>query len=200
MENTLSVGIDRRGGDDSFLTKLNTVWHERANAVFLFIVLAHWAEHLLQAYQVYGLKLPRPEARGLLGQFFPWLVSSEVLHYAYALVMLVFLWVLRRGFVGRARTWWMVSFGIQFWHHIEHALLQGQAIFQQNLFGKPVPTSIVQLWFPRVELHLFYNTVVFLPMVIAAYFHLLPRPAERGAMKCSCALEGSSHRRMPSAA
>jgi len=38
---------------------------------------------------------------------------------------------------------------IQFWHHIEHALLQGQVIAGRTLFGSPVPTSIVQLWFPR---------------------------------------------------
>jgi hypothetical protein len=36
-------------------------------------------------------------------------------------------------------------------------------------FGNAVPTSILQLWFPRLELHLFYNTVVFVPMVVAMY-------------------------------
>ena len=37
------------------------------------------------------------------------------------------------------------------------------------LFGAKVPTSILQLVFPRVELHLFYNVVVFIPMVIAMW-------------------------------
>lgn len=172
----------------SLSEKLNTVWHERANLVFMVVVLGHWAEHLLQAYQIYVLHWPRPRALGLLGYFWPWLVKSESLHYGYALVMLVFFWVLRKGFVGTAGTWWRVALGIQFWHHAEHLLLQGQVIFHHNLFGRPVPTSVLQLWFPRVELHLFYNSVVFVPMVIAMYHHLLPTRAEREQMKCSCAL------------
>jgi hypothetical protein len=50
-----------------------------------------------------------------------------------------------------------------------------------------VPTSIVQLWVPRVELHLFYNTVVFVPMVIAMYYHMFPSAPEAAVQKCSCA-------------
>ena len=172
----------------SFLERLNSVWHERAGILFAVIVLGHWAEHLLQAYQLYVLKWPRPRALGLIGQFWPWLIKSEALHYGYALVMLAFLWVLRKGFVGRARVWWTVSLVIQFWHHIEHGLLQAQVLFHHNLWGKPVPTSVAQLWFPRVELHLFYNAIVFIPMVVAMYYHLLPAPNERAQMKCSCAL------------
>jgi len=76
---------------------------------------------------------------------------------------------------------------IQFWHHIEHALLQAQAIAGHNLFGRPVPTSILQLWFPRLELHLFYNTVVFIPMMVGMYYHLFPSASEAGGMRCSCA-------------
>jgi len=175
--------------NQSFLQKLNSTWHERANWIFGGIVIAHWAEHLLQAFQIFVLGWARPDARGFLGQFWPWLVKSEALHYGYAIVMLVGLWILRSGFVGRSYTWWMIAFWIQFWHHIEHALLQGQAIFQHNLFDSPVPISVVQLWIPRVELHLFYNTIVFVPMVIAMYYHLVPNDEERGHMKCSCALK-----------
>ncbi|HWF89747.1 MAG TPA: hypothetical protein VN659_12975, partial [Pyrinomonadaceae bacterium] len=65
--------------DFSFYDKLNNVWHKRALNVFMFIVLAHWAEHLTQAYQIYVLGWPRPRAGGVLGLFYPWLVSSEVL-------------------------------------------------------------------------------------------------------------------------
>jgi hypothetical protein len=36
----------------SFYEKLNTRWHERALQVFMFIVLAHWGEHLFQACQI----------------------------------------------------------------------------------------------------------------------------------------------------
>lgn len=169
------------------LARLNGDWHELALRLFMAIVLAHWAEHLAQAWQVYFLKWPVPESRGVLGLWFPVLVSSEILHYGYALVMLGGLWWLRAGFVGRSRSWWMVAFWIQFWHHIEHALLQGQAIVGQNLFDKPVPFSLVQLWIPRVELHLFYNTVVFVPMAIAMYYHLFPPPGEEAHAGCNCA-------------
>src|SRR6185436_4771418 len=147
----------------SFLRSLNTVWHERALQLFMVIVLAHWAEHLAQAFQIYALGWPVPQSRGVLGLWYPWLVKSEVLHYSYALVMLIGLWILRTGFIGTSRLWWNISLGIQFWHHIEHALLQGQAIAGRNLFHSPVPTSIAQLWIPRVELHLIYNSIVFIP-------------------------------------
>ena len=70
----------------------------------MVIVLAHWAEHLLQAFQIYGLGWPVPQARGALGYFFPYLVTSEMLHYGYALVMLAGLWMLRPGFTGDERS------------------------------------------------------------------------------------------------
>jgi hypothetical protein len=169
------------------LSWLNGRHHKAALNVFLAVTIAHWAEHLVQAYQIWVLGLPRPQARGILGQFFPWLVTSEWLHYGYAIVMLVFLFLLRPGFVGRARTWWTVALVIQFWHHIEHLLLLIQAQTGHNFWGKPVPTSVLQLVFPRVELHLFYNSIVFIPMVIAVYLHLRPGPLEQAAMDCGCA-------------
>ena len=173
--------------EPKFLERLNTTWHERGLQLFMLIVLAHWAEHLAQAFQIYALGWPPPQARGVLGLQFPWLVSSEIMHYGYALVMLVGLFILRSGFVGKSRTWWTVALVIQFWHHIEHALLQGQAIVGQNLFNSPVPTSIAQLWIPRVELHLLYNSIVFIPMVIAMYYHMFPPKADEARMQCSCA-------------
>lgn len=172
----------------SFYDKLNTVWHKRALMVFMVIVLGHWAEHLAQAYQIYYLGWPRPKAGGVLGLFYPWLVSSEALHYGYALVMLVFLWVLLKGFTGLSRKWWTVALVIQFWHHIEHALLLGQVIFHHNLLNRPVPTSVLQFFFPRVELHLFYNAVVFIPMMIAMYYHMFP-PEGEAAAQCTCAIQ-----------
>jgi hypothetical protein len=172
----------------SFVGKLNGPWHKRALQAFMIIVTAHLAEHLVQAYQVYVLKWPMHQARGVLGQVFPWLIHSEVLHYGYALIMLVGIWTLSPGFVGRSRTWWLAALVIQFWHHIEHALLQGQAIAGRTLFGAPVPTSIVQLWIPRLELHLLYNSLVFVPMIVAMYYHLFPSAPEATGMRCSCAL------------
>ena len=62
-----------------------------------------------------------------------WLVHSEVLHYGYALIMLI-------------------------------------------------------LCIPRLELHLFYNTVVFVPMMVAMYYHLLPSAPDAARMRCGCAL------------
>lgn len=171
---------------EPFLQKINGVWHEQALWTYTAIVLAHWGEHLAQAFQIYVLGWPLPEARGILGLWIPWLVSSEALHYLYALVMLIGFWILRTGFTGRSYTWWMIAFWIQFWHHIEHALLQGQAILGTHLFGSPVPLSIAQLVIPRVELHLFYNTAVTIPMVIAMFYHMFPLPEEERHMKCSC--------------
>lgn len=179
-----------RHGQPGIVDRLNSEWHKPALIGFTVIVLAHWAEHLAQAFQIYALGWPIPESRGVLGLWFPWLVSSELMHYGYALVMLIGLWVLRSGFKGRSYRWWMISFWIQFWHHIEHAILQGQAIAGRNLFDLPVPTSLVQLWIPRVELHLFYNTVVFVPMVLAMYFHLFPSPEDEAQHACTCSLHG----------
>lgn len=187
MDVMMSAEHEGRSTPTTVLERLNSVWHERALQLFMVIVLAHWAEHLAQAFQVYALGWANPQARGVLGLWFPWLVSSEVLHYAYALVMLAGLWILRSGFIGTSRMWWTVALGIQFWHHIEHALLQGQAIVGQNLFNSPVPVSIAQLWIPRVELHLLYNSLVFIPMVIAMYHHMFPPKEEAAHMRCTCA-------------
>ena len=142
----------------------------------MVIVLAHWAEHLLQAFQIYVLGWPVPEARGALGYFFPWLVTSEMLHYGYALVMLVGLWLLRPGFTGVRRSELVDDGARRSSSSITSSTscCRGRYLLGQNLFGRPVPTSIVQLWVPRVELHLFYNTIVFIPMMIAMYLPHVP--------------------------
>ncbi len=176
------------GSARSFIARLNGPWHKAALRAFMALVLVHLAEHVAQAIQVYALHWPVHQARGVLGQWVPWLVHSEVLHYGYALFMLVGIWMLLPGFSGRARQWWLAALVIQFWHHIEHALLQGQVIAGRNLFGSPVPISIVQLWIPRVELHLLYNSLVLVPMLVAMSYHLFPTDAERDGMRCGCAL------------
>lgn len=191
---TAVCNIDRIGDKLSLMDKLNGPWHKYSLWVYTAIVLAHWAEHLAQTTQIYILGWPVPESRGVLGLWYPWLIQSEALHYLYALVMLICFWILRKGFVGRSYTWWMIAFWIQFWHHIEHALLQGQAIFHHNLFGSPVPISLVQLVVPRVELHLFYNTIVFAPMVIAMFYHMFPLPDEEAQMHCTCTWHPRSQR------
>ncbi|MGN9837146.1 hypothetical protein ACTMTI_03370 [Nonomuraea sp. H19] len=178
----VAAGRSRR-----WLSELNTRHHKAALTAYLVVVLAHWAEHLAQAVQIYVLGWPLREARGVLGVPFPWLVTSEWMHYGYALLMLAGLLMLRPGFSGRSRVWWNISLGIQVWHHLEHLLLLLQALTGNNLLGRPVPTSLIQLLVPRVELHLFYNAIVFAPMVVAMLLHRRPRPGERSAMRCACA-------------
>lgn len=171
-----------------FIKTINTNKHELALRLYMLVVLAHWGEHLVQAFQIFVLKWPIPASRGILGHWFPWLVASEFLHYAYALFMLIGLWILKSGFKGRSLKWWNAALVIQFWHHFEHLLLQGQALFQVNLFNSPVPVSILQLVTPRVELHLFYNTMVFVPMIIGMYYHIFPSKEELPQHLCSCAI------------
>lgn len=167
--------------------RLATTSHRPALWLFAAVVVAHWAEHLAQAVQVYVLGWPLPAANGVLGLAFPWLVTSEWMHYGYAIVMLVGLFLLRHGFTGRSRTWWTVALGIQTWHHVEHLLLLVQALSGAFLLGAAKPTSIVQLLVPRMELHLFYNTIVTVPMVVAMVLHIRAHGAELAAARCTCA-------------
>jgi hypothetical protein len=174
-----------RGALKILMDVINGPAHERSLYVYMAIVLFHWVEHLVQAYQIFVLGWPRPESGGFLGLWFPWLVQTELLHWGYAVVMLIGLILLRPGFAGLSRKFWTVSLLIQAWHLVEHSLLQGQAIVGQNLFESPVPTSIVQLWVPRPELHLIYNAIVFIPMVIAMYYHMYP-PLSEAPVACTC--------------
>ena len=73
MELTASATAARRHETiepTTFMGRLNSTWHERAMQFFLFIVLAHWAEHLAQAFQIYALGWPIPASRGVLGLWF----------------------------------------------------------------------------------------------------------------------------------
>ena len=108
-----NVGLSSVRGP-GFYERLNTQWHERALQIFMVVVLAHWSEHLAQAIQIYYLGWPRPTANGILGLWYPWLITSELMHYLYALVMLIGLWVLRKGFTGTGRKWWTIALVIQF--------------------------------------------------------------------------------------
>ncbi|MGA5895072.1 hypothetical protein [Streptomyces venetus] len=173
----------------TFGTALNSRFHRTGLRVFLIIVLAHWAEHVAQAVQIYIWGWPLPQARGVLGIPFPWLVTSEWMHYGYALIMLAGFLLLRPGFTGTSRTWWNIALGVQIWHHLEHLLLLIQALTGAYLAGRAVPTSIVQLLAPRVELHLFYNAVVTIPMVVAMILHSRPTKAAASAARCTCPAE-----------
>lgn len=157
-------------------------WHTPALLLFLAVNLAHVTEHVVQAIQIFVLGWPRSHALGVLGLAWPWLVRSEWLHYWYAGVILGGLIALRPALSGRARIWWDLALGIQVWHHFEHALLLGQALTGHNLFGAAVPTSVLQLFFPRVELHLAYNAAVSAPLGAAIYLRFSrPMSASWGA-------------------
>ena len=170
----------------SLHVRLNASWHRPALIAFLFLNVVHIMEHVFQAVQIFLLGWPRSLAGGMLGLIFPIWVTSEWLHYLYAIVVLAGLIILRPAIRGRARLFWDVALVIQFWHHIEHALLLSQTLFHRNLFGSAAPTSILQLFFPRVELHLFYNAAVLIPFLIALALHFFPSVRDNSMMTCGC--------------
>lgn len=174
---------------ESLLDQLNTRWHKTALMVFGAVVVGHWVEHIAQAVQIWGLHYKKSAAHGLIGAEWPWLIKSEWLHYGFALVMLVGLAALYRGFSGRAKVFWGLALAIQVWHFFEHQILLIQAQTHHYWFGAKVPTSVLQHVWPmdRPEIHLVYNTLVTIPMAVALYFHTYPPLHERGqASACSC--------------
>ncbi|WP_237774500.1 hypothetical protein [Actinosynnema sp. ALI-1.44] len=165
---------------------MNARWHQLALALFMLIVTLHWVEHIAQVVQVYFLDWKRADAGGVLGMWYPWLTRTEALHYGFAIVMLVGLIVLRPGFTGTSRRWWTAAMWIQVWHHFEHLLLLVQAGTGTRLLDSSVPTTLLQLVIPRVELHMFYNALVFVPMVVAMWYHRKPPADEPHTAVCSC--------------
>ena len=146
-------------------------WHSRVTQIFIALFLVHWCEHVWQAIQVYVLQWPPVHSHGAIGLLVPWLNTSEWLHYSYNLIILAGLVLLRSGFEGSAKFWWSVALALQTWHFFEHALLLTQVLLHKHLFGLPIPTSILQLVVPRIELHLFYNTVVTIPVAMALKYY-----------------------------
>jgi len=146
---------------------MTQIRHRLILKIFIAIMVAHWLEHIVQGYQVYAMGMERHHAMGLLGQLCPWLMHSEWLHFGYAVLTFLGLVWLRDGFAGPARSWWNAAIIIQVWHLFEHTLLFIQAQAGFRLWGAKEPTSVLQLIVPRIELHLFYNSVVTLPIVIA---------------------------------
>ena len=177
----------RSAEKEGLLDKINGRWHRRSLAIFVAITVAHWVEHIEQAFQIWVLGMARPDAKGAVGYLFPSLVTSEALHYGFAIAMLAGLALLLPGFSGRSKVVWGAALGIQVWHHFEHALLLYQAQANHNLFGKPTPTSVLQLVWQRPELHLFYNALVFAPMLLAMWLHTRPTAAASSAGSCTCA-------------
>lgn len=177
------------------LAFLNGEHHRTSIFVFMALMLSHWVEHLVQAFQIFVLGWSRPDSRGLLGQLYPSLVSSEWLHFGYAVFTLAGLLLLLPAFRGTGRRWWIVTCVVQVWHLVEHAILFVQAQSGRPWFGRTEPVSIVQLVFPRVELHLAYNSVITVLIGAALYFHSVPRPGE--STTCTCSLHARDGRSRP---
>lgn len=132
---------------------------------FWWVIGLHFSEHIAQLIELYVLKMPRPECLGLLGLFYPYLMHSEWLHYAHALLMLAGLYYFKHE--ASLYSWWITTVWLQQYHHLEHLILLTQAIIGINLLNSPKPISIGQLWFPRLELHFAYNLIVLIPMILA---------------------------------
>lgn len=172
-----------------FLKRLNGPLHEKTILIYAVIVVAHMTEHIFQAYQIYVAGWARPDAKGALGFLMPALVSSEVLHFTYAVFVIGGLILLRPAIRGLARTWWDVAIVFQIWHLFEHSLLQWQAVAHVFFFGASAPTSVLQIWIPRPELHLLYNLAVTIPTLFGLYFHRYPPKRDR-EMKTGCTCAG----------
>jgi hypothetical membrane protein len=109
----------------------------------------------------------------LVAVFSAWTVRSEVQQYGRALVVLVGLALLRPAFAGSARQWWGLALGLQLWHYCEQFLIVMQVGTGWRLAGEQMPISVLQLLVPRVEVQVFYNVLVTIPMVVAVILRAL---------------------------
>lgn len=164
---------------------INGRWHAYALVAFLSPILFHMSEHFVQIFELYVLQLDRAEALGIVGIWFPAAVQSELLHFSFAVFTLTGLVLLRPAFQASARAWWSVALTVEVWHQFEHVILLFQRVTGNFFFGEVMPTSILQLVVPRIELHLTYNTLVFLPMVLALIAHCFPAAGE-AMSDCGC--------------
>ena len=173
-------------GVPSLTDRLNAQWHKPAVIALSLLVLAHWCILGIRAIDLYVMGRSVTDAESLLG-----VVFSGVADYAYALLALIALWVLRPGFVGRSRLWWTAAFWIMAWVHLEYALLAYQIVAGRYLFGAAQPTCVLQLLglTRLLEVNLLYGALATAPMIVALYLHRFPRPAEAARMQCTCAVE-----------
>ena len=163
------------------LELLNGRWHRRALLLYLLVVGGHFAEHVVQAVQVYLLGWHPRAAGGVLGLWLPRLAQNEILHVAYNSLQLTGLILLWPGFrrYRAARRWWNVALIAQSWHMVEHTLLISQVVRGSYLFGADRPTSLLETLVPRVELHLTYNLLALIPTAVAVVLYLRARRAQR---------------------
>jgi hypothetical protein len=149
---------------------LNTRYYKVAMGIFVITIIAHLMEHFTQTGQVYICGWDRVDAKGMLGLAYPRLMEAEWFHFSYACEMLLGLLLFKMSFGNKAAFWWKVTIGVQVWHLFEHSLLLFQDLTGKYLLNGMYPSSILQLVFPRIELHLFYNLLVLAPMIVAMYY------------------------------
>ena len=152
-----------------------------ALGLYLFVVVSHLLEHLIQLWQVHALGWAPRDAGGLLGLRFDGLAQNEVLHSGYNSLQLTGLILLLPAFhrVPAARRWWLTALALQSWHWLEHAFLQVQVLSGHYFYGALKQMSVLERFFPRVELHFAYNAAVFIPTAIAVVLYLRARARDR---------------------
>lgn len=157
--------------------RVDAIFSSRALTVFLALVLvqgSHELEHVAQVAQRTFLGMP--DGNGLLGS----VTDIEPLHFAYnslylALLVSVFLLL---GLHRDGPSAWgplvagLVTFSLAFqmWHELEHVFKLVQYLVlgangTGGILGRG-PAGLVPL-FPIPILHLGYNTVAYLPALVA---------------------------------
>lgn len=143
-----------------------------ARLVFLWVILFqgfHESEHIVQIIQRFTLNIPN--GNGIVGQA----VDVEPLHFLYNGGLLLFLGILwwaadlrhRRG-----REWGTLAFALivfstaaQCWHMVEHVFKILQYL-PNHVNGTP---GLLGVYFNIPWLHFFYNTLVYLPLLVAFF-------------------------------
>jgi hypothetical protein len=147
----------------SFIYSLHSRYFNLSFAIFKLLLVAHFVEHISQMVELYAFHWERTKCLGLIGNIYPWLVTSESYHYIFALITMLGIFLFRRSRIGG--KWWEIALWLAFYHHIEHIILLSQAISGQNFCT--FRCSLGSFLMPRIELHFFYNLIILIPMGIA---------------------------------
>lgn len=183
--NTHAIERKSTGKSDPFsnlvLGVLNGSRHVQALVAYMVIVSIHFLEHVTQILQVRLLGMTPREAGGLFGEVLPNLVANESLHMSYNTLQLTGLILLAPGFrkSHAAKRLWIAAIVAQTWHWLEHAFLQVQYLTGHYFYGAIKQMSVLERFFPRVELHFAYNLSVVVPTVAALVVYLVQRSRER---------------------
>ncbi len=168
---------------------LNGSQHKQALVIYMLIAAGHFSEHLIQIFQYLVLGWSAQASGGILGLWFPGLAASEVLHSTYNTFQLTGLILLAYGFkgTGAAQKWWTTALVFQSWHWLEHAFLQVQYLSGYYFYGAIKQMSVLEAFFPRIELHFVYNLLGFTPTLIAIilYFNKTRKQSTPEGIKLS---------------